>query len=156
MSLRLSSVKSESWLTGDVPVLFRSLAILPCNSDIALPDLYRQLRQVAPPSFFRQTGVVIILGGIVMGTTLIHVQRYRHQDLKPENILIDEHGFAHVNALGTTRLIHLAVTLTHYPATLQRPRISMKKRSKRRRLMLTRSRLYLSFSSRSYFRRITL
>jgi serine/threonine protein kinase len=63
-------------------------------------------------SFMDDTGIAIIVCGIVMGMRFIHSRRVLHRDLKPENVLLDEYGFVQIGDLRTGQFGDANVTLT--------------------------------------------
>jgi serine/threonine protein kinase len=65
-----------------------------------------------PSTFLDETGVSIIVCGIVLGMRFIHSQGAMHRDLKPENILHDENEHMMISDLGRSRFDDLCLTLT--------------------------------------------
>jgi serine/threonine protein kinase len=72
--------------------------------------------------FWNQTGIAIIICGIVLGMHFIHSRGFIHQDLKPGNVLINADGKALIADFGTSRLRECDDTpsgdtgTTHYAA----------------------------------------
>jgi serine/threonine protein kinase len=64
------------------------------------------------PTFLDETGIAIIVVGIVVGMRFIHGRGILHRDLKPANILLDEHGYPQIGDLGSSRLGDLGLTMT--------------------------------------------
>jgi serine/threonine protein kinase len=56
----------------------------------SLKEAIEQRRCGAAPGFMDDTGVCIIVAGIVLRMRYIHSRGIMHRDLKPANILIDE------------------------------------------------------------------
>jgi serine/threonine protein kinase len=67
------------------------------------------LRNLAKPD---DTGIAIIICGIVLGMKFIHSRGIIHRDLKPENILIDEENHAKIGGLGSGRFVNIDRSLT--------------------------------------------
>jgi hypothetical protein len=67
------------------------------------------LRNAAKPD---ETGIAIIICGIVLGMKFIHSRGIIHRDLKPENILIDEENHAKIGDLGSGRFVNIDRSLT--------------------------------------------
>jgi serine/threonine protein kinase len=59
-----------------------------------------------------ETGVAIIVTGIVAGMRFIHACGFMHRDLKPGNILLDADGRPKIADLGSSRLVEMGVTPT--------------------------------------------
>jgi serine/threonine protein kinase len=62
------------------------------------------LKTLPPPRFVDDTGMAIIVCGIVLGMKFIHSRGLIHGDLKPENILVNELGHAGIVDFGSSRL----------------------------------------------------
>jgi serine/threonine protein kinase len=68
-------------------------------------------------NFMDDTGIAIIIAGIVAGMRFIHSRGVIHRDVKPGNILIDERGYVRIGDLGSSRLVSLDVTQTKQVGT---------------------------------------
>jgi serine/threonine protein kinase len=73
--------------------------------------LVRQ-RSGSVPSFLDDTGIAIVISGIVLGMQFIHSQCFVHRDLKPSNILIDERGWPRIGNVWTRRLLDMGASQT--------------------------------------------
>jgi serine/threonine protein kinase len=85
----------------------------------SLRDALEAKRSGEIPEFLDETGVAIIVCGIVLGMRFIHSRGAVHRDLKPANILIDAWGFAKIGDLGSARFLDAGATQktgggTHY------------------------------------------
>jgi serine/threonine protein kinase len=78
----------------------------------SLKQAIEQRRLGKAPEFMNDTGIAIIVCGIVLGMQFIHSQNLIHRDLKPSNIFLDEGGFARIGDFGNSRLGDLDFTLT--------------------------------------------
>jgi hypothetical protein len=63
------------------------------------------------------TGIVIVICGLVRGLQFLHSKNVMHRDLKPENILLDEHQWPQIGDFGSSRLLDLDLTQTRQPGT---------------------------------------
>jgi serine/threonine protein kinase len=79
--------------------------------------LLEQRRRGAAPTFADDTGMAIILCGIVLGMRFLHAHAVMHRDLKPANILIGAGGRPKIGDFGRSRLTTVDLTLTHQVGT---------------------------------------
>jgi hypothetical protein len=63
-------------------------------------------------SLLDDTGIALIITGIVIGMKFIHSRGIIHRDLKPANILIEDNGFIRIGDLGSSRIADSEVTKT--------------------------------------------
>jgi serine/threonine protein kinase len=86
-------------------------------------SLYHVLERVRPenpPDFWDDTGVTIIIGGIVVRMKFIHWRGMVYRDLKPANILIDGPGRIRIGDFGSSKFIEGTVHLSgNYQGTIQ-------------------------------------
>jgi serine/threonine protein kinase len=75
------------------------------------------LAQQPRPSFLHDTGVAIIVCGLVTGIAFLHSKDVIHRDLKPENILLDKNAWPMIGDFGTSRLLDMNVTQTNQIGT---------------------------------------
>jgi serine/threonine protein kinase len=80
----------------------------------SLKEAIAQRHDGTTPSFLDDTGIAIIVCGIILGMQFIHSKGMIHRNLQPSNILINERGFACIGDLGNSRLIDLDVTSTKH------------------------------------------
>jgi serine/threonine protein kinase len=76
----------------------------------SLAQVFEQRQLGKALEFMDDTGIAVIVCGIVLGMQFIHSQNLIHRNLKPSNILLDESGFARIGDLGNSRLDDLGVT----------------------------------------------
>jgi serine/threonine protein kinase len=84
----------------------------------SLGKALEERRSGSVPSFLDDTGIAIIISGIVLGMQFIHSQGVVHRALKPSNILIDGRGWPRIGDVWTSRLIELCGSQTVGLATL--------------------------------------
>jgi serine/threonine protein kinase len=70
----------------------------------------RESRQVPP--FLNETGIAIIVSGLVLGTRFLHSRGAVHRDLKSENLFLDIDGPLTIGDLGTCRFVSHDGTMT--------------------------------------------
>jgi serine/threonine protein kinase len=58
------------------------------------------------------TGLAIIVCGIVEGMKYLHMQGIVHRDLRPENIFLNRSGFPKIGGFEKARLLSVDLTLT--------------------------------------------
>jgi serine/threonine-protein kinase TNNI3K len=78
----------------------------------SLADGLTLVKAGTPPSFWTDTGIGIIVAGIVCGPEFIHLKGFVHRDLKPCNFLIDKDGRCYSGDLGSSRLLEGATYLS--------------------------------------------
>jgi serine/threonine protein kinase len=64
------------------------------------------------PAFLDDTGIAMIVSGIVLGMNFVHCHGGIHCDLKPENILLDAAGRVKIGDLSSSRLADAGVALS--------------------------------------------
>jgi serine/threonine protein kinase len=78
------------------------------------------VQQGKPPLFWTDTGIAIIVCGVVAGVQFMHSQGFVYRDLKPENILIDSEGQSRIADFGSSKFIEGATRLSgNYQGTIQ-------------------------------------
>jgi serine/threonine protein kinase len=103
-----------------VPIIGHSLPTPDSLAQIAteyaahglLHDALEQRRGGLGLLFRDDTGIPIIMCGVVRGTTFIHSRNTSHRSLKPGNIFLDADGLPRIGDLGSSRVFHLDTTLT--------------------------------------------
>jgi hypothetical protein len=75
------------------------------------------LRSALDSHSLDDTGIVIVICGLVRGLQFLHSKNVMHRDLKPENILLDERNWPQIGDLGSSRLVDLNLTQTREPGT---------------------------------------
>jgi serine/threonine protein kinase len=75
------------------------------------------LRSALDSQSLDDTGIVIVICGLVRGLQFLHSKNVMHRDLKPENILLDEHNWPQIGDFGSSRLVDLNLTQTREPGT---------------------------------------
>jgi TPR repeat protein len=83
----------------------------------SLRDAIKKWQAGSAPEFMDETGVAMILIGIILGMKFFHSRGVLHRDLKPENILLDDNGRPQIADLGSSRFIEMDVTLTRQVGT---------------------------------------
>jgi serine/threonine protein kinase len=78
----------------------------------SLADVLTLVKAGTPPSFWTDTGIRIIVAGIVCGLEFIHLKGFVHRDLKPCNFLIDKGGRCKIGDLGSSKLLERATCLS--------------------------------------------
>jgi serine/threonine protein kinase len=82
-----------------------------------LDKILKQRRLGQAPRFADDTGIAIIVCGIVYGMRYLHSRGVMHRDLKPMNVLLDSSGHAKIGDFGSSRLASMNLTLTHCVGT---------------------------------------
>jgi aurora kinase/aurora kinase A len=80
------------------------------NGDLAQVLKHRLLSD--RPRFAEDTGIAILISGIVFGMRYLHRHGLLHRDLKPRNVLVDSEGHARIGDFGSSRFTWLDITLT--------------------------------------------
>jgi aurora kinase/aurora kinase A len=80
------------------------------NGDLA--QVLKQRLLPDRPPFTEDTGIAILISGIVYGMRYLHQYGLLHRDLKPRNVLVDSMGHARISDFGSSRLTSLDITLT--------------------------------------------
>jgi len=62
--------------------------------------------------FWNDTGIAVIVCGIVLGLEFIHSQKIVHRDIKPENLLLNKRGHCVIGDLGSARFLESPSTLS--------------------------------------------
>jgi serine/threonine protein kinase len=83
----------------------------------SLKEALKQRQSGWIPPFMDETGIAIIVAGIVLGMRFIHRRCAIHRNLKPGNILLDDCGFVRIGDLGSSRLADMDVTMTKQAGT---------------------------------------
>jgi serine/threonine protein kinase len=78
----------------------------------SLADVLDRVEEGKPPDFWNDTGIAIIVCGIVVGFEFIHSKDIVHRDVKPANILIDRRGRSRITDLGSSKFIQGAAKLS--------------------------------------------
>jgi protein kinase A len=86
----------------------------------SLDHVLERVRQGNPPDFWNDTGIAIIVCGIVVGMEFIHSRSMVYRDLKPANILIDGAGRIRIGDFGSAKIIEGVIHLScNYQGTSQ-------------------------------------
>jgi serine/threonine protein kinase len=72
--------------------------------DGSLRDALDLSQQRKPPSFMNETGVSIIILGLVLGMRFAHSHGMIHRNMKPQNILLDSDGTVQINDFVSNRM----------------------------------------------------
>jgi serine/threonine protein kinase len=79
----------------------------------SLDGILNARRAGAPtPKWFDDTGIAIIIVGIVLGMRHIHMRNAMHRDFKPANVLLDNRGHPLIADFGMCRDINAEILLT--------------------------------------------
>jgi hypothetical protein len=99
---------------------YEGALVMEYMSNGSLGHVLEGVRQGNPSDFWNDTGVAIIVCGIVVGMKLIHWRGIVYRDLKPANILIDDLGRIRIGDFGSSKFIEGAVHLSgNYQGTIQ-------------------------------------
>jgi serine/threonine protein kinase len=79
----------------------------------SLRDALKQRRDGLAPLFMDDTGIAIIVCGIVLGMNFIHSQNVIHRHLEPVNIFVDVNGLRRIGDVGSCRIPDFDTTLTN-------------------------------------------
>jgi hypothetical protein len=83
-------------------------------------------RKGAPTKpWFNNTGIAIIVAGIVLGMRHIHARGAIHRDFRPEKVLIDNDGHPQIADVGLCREMSLELTLGGGTSDYQAPEVLM-------------------------------
>jgi NIMA (never in mitosis gene a)-related kinase len=89
-------------------------------SNGSLDHVLECVRQGNPPDFWNDTGIAIIVCGILVGMDFVHSRGMVHRDLKPANILIDGAGRIRIGDFGSAKFIEDPIYLSgNYQETAQ-------------------------------------
>jgi serine/threonine protein kinase len=86
----------------------------------SLDQVLQRMQQGKPPHFWTDTGIAIIVCGVVAGIQFMHSQGFVYRDLKLANILIDSEGRSRIADFGSSKFIEGATLLSgNYQGTIQ-------------------------------------
>jgi TPR repeat protein len=75
-------------------------------------SLRSALDEVPLPSFMDDTGIAMVISGVVHGMRFLHSSDVIHRDLKPANILLDNGGWPLIGNFSKSRFVDLEITQT--------------------------------------------
>jgi serine/threonine protein kinase len=71
----------------------------------SLDRVFQEVQQGKPPLFWTDTGIAIIVCGVVAGVQFMHSQGFVYRDLRPANILIDPEGRSRIADFSSSKFI---------------------------------------------------
>jgi TPR repeat protein len=83
----------------------------------SLRDVLDSVKSGSPPDFWDETGIAIIVCGIVYGLELVHSQGIIHRDIKPENLMLDGRGHCLIGDFGSSRFFSAGCRLSQEVTT---------------------------------------
>jgi serine/threonine protein kinase len=83
----------------------------------SLGDVLNSVRAGKRPPFWTDTGIAIIVCGIISGIEFIHSQGIVHRDIKPANILLDGRFHSLIGDFGSSKMISAGCRASHEVTT---------------------------------------